>query len=206
MGLGDNLNPIGYGITRGLSAFDVAQNFVVSYSWRVPFDKLGRPNRLTSGWTFNGITRFATGFPVYLRENDDMSLLGTGGTGQGNQIDVPNRIMGDMNITDPRQSDPASQKNPYFDTSLFTKEAIGQLGNASRRFFHGPGWNNCDLSLAKDVRLRESMTLQFRMELFNAFNHAQFGNPNGNILSSTFGYVTYANAPRIGQVGIKFNF
>ncbi|HVN82528.1 MAG TPA: TonB-dependent receptor [Terriglobia bacterium] len=206
LGQGDNLNPIGYGITRGLSAFDVKHNFVVSYSWRLPFDKLGRPNRLTSGWTFNGITRFATGFPVYLRENDDRSLLGTFGTGQGNQIDVPNRNLGDLNITDPRKSDPASQTNPYFNTSLFSKETLGQLGNSSRRFFHGPGWNNWDLALAKDLRLTESKVLQFRAELFNGFNHAQFNSPSGNILSSTFGFVTSAKAARIGQVGIKFNF
>jgi hypothetical protein len=135
-----------------------------------------------------------------------MSLLGTGGTGQGNQIDVPNRIIGDLNITDPRKSDPASQTNPYFNTSLFSKETLGQLGNSSRRFFHGPGWNNWDLALAKDLRLTESKVLQFRAELFNGFNHAQFNSPSGNILSSTFGFVTSAKPARIGQLGIKFNF
>jgi hypothetical protein len=206
LGQGDNLNPINPKITRGLSAFDVAHNFVISYSYRIPFDKLGRPNRLTSGWTLNGITRFATGFPVYLVENDDHSLLGTFGTGQGNMIDVPNRLMGPLNITDPRKGDPASGTNPYFNTSLFYKEALGQLGNANRRFFHGPGWNNWDLSLAKDLRLTESKSLQFRAELFNAFNHAQFPNPSGNILNANFGFVSRARDPRIGQVGMKFIF
>jgi hypothetical protein len=209
LGLGDNINPIDHKITRGLSAFDIAHNFVVSYSYRLPFDKLWHANRLTSGWTFNGITRFATGFPVYLTENDDYSLLGTFGTGQGNQIDVPNRLMGPLNITDPRKGDPASKTNPYFNTSLFTREVLGQLGNANRRFFHGPGWNNWDLSLAKDLRLTESKTLQFRAELYNAWNHAQFGNPgslSGDILNANFGYVTNANPARIGQVGMKFIF
>jgi hypothetical protein len=206
LGAGDNLNPIGFGITRGLSAFDVTHNFVVSYSWRLPLDKLGGPRALTGGWTFNGIARFASGFPVYLTENDDRSLLGTFGTGQGNQIDVPNRTMGDLQITDPRVADQAHKTNPYFNTSLFSKEALGQLGNSSRRFFHGPGWNNWDLSLGKDVRFTETMNLQFRAELFNAFNHAQFNNPSGNVLSSNFGYVTSAKSPRIGQLGIKFQF
>ena len=59
---------------------------------------------MTSGWTLSGITRFATGFPVYLSEQDDNSLLGTFGTGQGNSIDEPNRLPGSLNITDPRQA------------------------------------------------------------------------------------------------------
>jgi hypothetical protein len=84
LGQGDNINPSNHGITKALSAFNVSQNFVMSYSYRVPFDKLGRANRLTNGWVINGITRFATGFPVYLQENDDHSLSGTSGTGQGN--------------------------------------------------------------------------------------------------------------------------
>jgi hypothetical protein len=161
---------------------------------------------LTSGWSFNGITRFSTGFPVYLVENDDNSLLGTFGTGQGNQIDVPNRLVGPLNITDPRKGDAASKTNPYFNTSLFTKEALGQLGNANRRFFHGPGWNNWDIALEKELRLTESKSFQFRAELFNAWNHAQFQAPSGDILNANFGYVTNANAARIGQVGIKFLF
>jgi hypothetical protein len=207
LGQGDNINPINHKITRALSAFDIAQNFVMSYSYRIPFDKIGRPNRVTNGWVINGITRFATGFPVYLLENDDYSLLGTGSTGQGNQIDVPNRLPGSLKITDPRKGDPGSGTNPYFNTSLFQRETLGQLGNSSRRFFHGPGWNNFDLSLAKDLRLTESKSLQFRAELFNAFNHAQFSGPTGDILNKTnFGYVTSAHSPRIGQVGMKFIF
>ena len=201
LGQGDNLNPLNASITKALSAFDVPQNFVVSYSYRIPFDKLGGPRALTDGWTFNGITRFASGFPVYLQENDDNSLLGTFGTGQGNNIDEPNRLPGSLNITDPRQA-----ASPYFNTSIFTKEALGQVGTSSRRFFHGPGFNNWDLALEKNVRLTESKSLQFRAELFNAWNHAQFQSPSGNILSSTFGFVTGANPARIGQVGAKLIF
>ena len=50
----------------------------------------------------NGITRFATGFPVYLQENDDYSLLGTGSTGQGNDVDEPNRALGNLSFKNPR--------------------------------------------------------------------------------------------------------
>lgn len=214
LGQGDNINPIDAKITKSLSAFNVTQNFVVSYDYRIPFDKLRGPKRLTNGWAISGITRFATGFPVYILENDDNSMLGTGGTGQGNDIDEPNRALGNLNFKDPRTAilpgaDPnyPNGKNPYFNKALFSKEKVGQLGNSSRRFFGGPGWNNFDLSLLKDLRLTESKSLQFRAEFFNAWNHAQFGGPQGTINdTSTFGFVTSANAPRIGQVSMKFFF
>ena len=169
LGQGDNLNPENTNITRALSAFDVAQNFVVSYNYRLPFQKLWRPNRLTSGWQISGITRFATGFPVYILEPDDHSLLGTGQSGQGNPIDEPNYTPGNLNFTNPRTG------LAYFNTSLFSEDPVGQLGNANRRFFTGPGWNNWDMALVKDLRLTETKSLQFRGEFFNTFNHTQFG-------------------------------
>jgi len=219
LGQGDNINPIAPGITKALSAFNVEHNFVLSYAYRIPFDKLPGPKRLTDGWAINGITRFATGFPVYISENDDNSMLGTSSLGQGNPIDEPNRAPGSLNIRDPRTEGlpgtPGCPQgcNPYFNTALFSPEARGQLGNSSRRFFDGPGWNNFDLSLTKDVKFTESKSLQFRAEFFNAWNHAQFssgglgGGPQGQISNnSTFGFVTGANPPRIGQVAMKFFF
>jgi len=62
------------------------------------------------------------------------------------------------------------------------------------------------MALLKDVRITESKRLEFRAELFNTFNHAQFGLPQGSILNSAFGFVTGANAPRIGQFAAKFYF
>jgi hypothetical protein len=204
---GDMINPVNYKLSKSLAAFDVTHSFVVSYNYHLPLDKLWRPNRLSSGWTITGVTRFSTGLPVFLREPDDHSLLGTSYSGPtSNTVDEPNFIPGSLNITDPRKADEASGRNPYFNKSLFSKEAIGQLGNASRRFFHGPGLNNWDMGLVKDLRITEEKTLQFRAEFFNMFNHTQFANPNGSIRSSTFGFVTGAHAPRIGQVAIKFLF
>jgi hypothetical protein len=85
-------------------------------------------------------------------------------------------------------------------------DPVGQLGDANRRYFTGPGWNNWDMALVKDLRLTETKSLQFRGEFFNTFNHTQFGGVTGNYLSSTFGFVTSANSPRIGQVAMKFIF
>jgi hypothetical protein len=66
--------------------------------------------------------------------------------------------------------------------------------------------NNWDMALKKELKLTESKRLEFRGEFFNTFNHSQFQNPDGNILSSSFGFVLAARSARIGQVAIKFNF
>jgi hypothetical protein len=185
----------------------VPQNFVVSYHYDLPFDKIVHPNRLTSGWVLTGITRFATGLPILLTETDDNSLLGTPFTGpSGLGVDTPNELPGNLNITDPRSG------KAYFNVSLFSKEAIGQLGTANKRSFFGPGINNWDMALLKDVHITEKKFLQLRFEFFNVFNHTQFVVPGGlssntgDINSGTFGYVTNAANPRIGQVALKFLF
>jgi hypothetical protein len=200
-GLGDGVNPFNPRLSRALSAFDLTHNFVISYSYELPFEKLfaGTRSRLTRGWVVSGITRFATGLPVTLTETDDNSFVGAPALIFG--PDEPNHTPGPLLAgTDPRSG------NPYFNTSLFAREPPGQLGTANRRFFHGPGINNWDVALMKNLQLTESKTLQLRGEFFNIFNHAQFSSPNGNITSSAFGLVTSAAAPRIGQVGIKFIF
>ena len=199
-GLGDQVYPFDYKLTKALSAFDLTDNFVFSYSYTLPFDRVLGQNRLGSGWKLSGITRFATGFPVTLTESDDNSLLGTSSSGVGNEVDEPNYTPGNLHLTDPRTG------LPYFDTSLFSPEALGQFGTANRRFFHGPGLNNFDMALVKDLHLTESKSLEFRAEWFNTFNHVQFMSPVGNIDSETFGLVTAANNPRIGQLALKFFF
>jgi len=198
---------------RSLSAFDIRHNFVVSYDYQLPFDHFGGPSRLVKGWRLSGITRFSTGLPVTLVETDDNSLLGTGGAGAISlPIDTPNVAAGSLRISDPR-----SATTPYFNTSLFSPEALGTLGNARRRFFSGPGLNNWDMALLKDTIIREGMNLEFRAELFNAFNHAQFGLPDGNITDTQtvspdtgrllgFGTIQSANPPRIMQLSLKLLF
>jgi hypothetical protein len=141
-----------------------------------------------------------------MEEYDDRSLLGTTSAGGVGVLDVPNYIPGNLDITNPRKGNAAAGTDPYCNNTLFPKEALGQLGDANHRFFHGPGLNNWDFALLKDLRITESKKLEFRGEFFNIFNHAQFGLPSGQRTSSNFGYVTSANAPRIGQVALKFLF
>src|SRR5262249_13193734 len=154
-----------------LSSFDATHNFVVSYNYELPFARLldRAPKRLTQGWTLNGITRFATGFPIALSQTGDRSLTGAGG------VDRPDYV-GGLIITPDVRNTPNHQ---YFNKEAFTSENLGAMGNANQRFFHGPGINNWDAGLQKVTRIRESMSVQFRAEFFNTFEHAQFGNPTG---------------------------
>jgi hypothetical protein len=197
-----NINPINPKLSKSLSSFDMEHNFVVSYAYDLPFDKLLPANRLTRGWVLTGITRFSTGLPVYIWLNSDNSLLGAGGGGaNSNGVDEPNFTPGNLDFTNPRSG------LPYFNTSLFSNEPLGQLGTANKRFFAGPGLNNWDIALLKDLKLTESKTLEFRAEFFNAFNHAQFNNPNGNFgAGKNFGLINGAGSPRIGQVALKLYF
>ncbi len=200
-GYGEQINPVNPTLSRGLSAFDSTNNFVVSYNYILPFDRMGGPKRLTNGWALSGITRFATGLPITLVETDDNSLLGTAFGGPiVLPVDTPNQV-GSLNIMNPRNS----SAHYYFNPSAFASSAIGSEGDARRRFFHGPGTNNWDTALVKDTKLSEMFNLQFRAEWFNIFNHTQFVTPSG-ILSGTFAQVTQAAAPRIGQLSLKLNF
>ena len=203
--LGEQTNPFNRSLTRVVSSFDLRQNFVATYTYNLPFERLAGRNRVTEGWSLSGTTRFSTGFPVTLADDSDRSLLGTLGNGVNNQLlDTPEVISGPLQInTNPRNS------QPEFNTSLFSPEAPGQLGNAARRFFYGPGIDNFDVQLSKTVRFTESRSLDIRVEAFNLFNHAQFYGPSavdGEINDPAFGRVVGAAAPRLVQVAAKFHF
>ena len=202
---GDLVNFLNPKFSRGLSSTDVTHNFVASYVWAIPFDRLfpGGPKRLTQGWQMQGITRFATGFPIQMNESDDdISLTGSSST------DMPNRV-GPVQIVNPRKSNPNCPSDNgtgcYFLPSAFAPNTtLGTFGTANRRFFHGPGFNNTDFGFLKRTVIREQMAFDLRIEFFNIFNHAQFINPSGNINDQTFGQVTQARDPRIGQISAKF--
>ena len=203
--LGEQTNPLDASLTRVISAFDMTQNFVATYTYGLPFDRFFRRNRLTEGWTLSGTTRFSTGFPVTLTDDSDRSLLGTLGNGVNNELlDTPQMISGPLNInTNPRNG------QPEFNTSLFAPETLGQLGNAARRFLYGPGIENFDMEMSKTLPLTESKSLDFRLEAFNVFNHAQFYGAaavDGEINDPAFGHVVSAAAPRLLQAAIKFHF
>ncbi len=214
-GYGEQFNPIIPNLSRGLSAFDATHNFVVSYNYALPFDKLDGPKRLTNGWSISGVTSFSTGLPITLVETDDHSLLGTSFGGPIIlAVDTPDRVA-PVQIMNPRNS----ENHDYFSPASFSTSAIGSEGDSARRFFHGPGINNWNMALHKGTPITERVNLEFRAEFFNLFNHTQFiapsgiglcGGPGNAVVScntvSSFGQITQAGPPRIGQLSLKLNF
>jgi hypothetical protein len=204
--LGEQVNPFGIGASEAPSAFDMRHNFVVSYNYDLPLARLfNRSSRLTNGWALSGTTRLNSGFPVTLYNPTDTSVLGTFGNGVNNNLlDTPNYAPGcNLNIN----HDPGN--GPGFNASCFSLPQLGELGTAPRRFFYGPGIENFDMALIKNVPLGGSRALQVRIEAFNVFNHPQFygaGAVDGNVASRTFGQIVSAAAPRFVQVATKFSF
>lgn len=204
--LQEQVNPFNYRAEYGISAFDIKHNFVFSYNYELPLERLVRfKNRLTEGWAVSGITRFGTGLPVTLTSNGDNFLVYAQNNGINSvSIDLPNVAPGNLEINhNPRNG------QPYFNAALFSPNSLGTQGNVARRPFYGPGVNNFDMALHKVTKVSESKSLELRLETFNTFNHAQFygnGSVDGNINDATFGKVVKAAPPRISQVALKLLF
>ena len=209
-GFYDLTNPYNVKLSKGLSQFDITHNFVASYSYDLPFARWlshqgGVAAKALGGWQIAGTTRFTTGVPITFTDSSkayDRSLCGCDlfGILGFNAVDLPN-----YNGAPVKTFNPRDHGGQYFDTTPFSEPAIGTAGNVRRRFLHGPGLNNTDVSLIKTTRVSERVGVDFRMEFFNLFNHAQFETPSGDI-NGPFGFVTAAQPARIGQAGIKINF
>jgi hypothetical protein len=204
--LAEEVNPLDPLLSKAISAFDMRHNFVFSYSYNLPIDGLlHQQNRYTEGWVLTGTTRYTSGLPVTLYNNNDTSLLGSIPDGiNNNGVDSLDYTPGALEInTDPRNG------RPEFNTALFKLPLLGEMGNTRRRFFYGPGIDNYDMALLKAVPVSGSRYIQLRLEAFNVFNHAQFFGPqavDGNISDTNFGQVVGAAPPRIMQAAVKFNF
>jgi hypothetical protein len=210
-----NVIPSNFNLTYGNSAFDARHRLAAEYLYEIPdwgFHHL--PSRITKGWTFAGVTSLQTGFPIALSDSAFRSLQCTPVVSFFGCFDRPDIIAPTKIFSDPRNVQKLPNAlgvphtgNYYFDPSTLRREALGTIGNAGRNLFHGPGINNTDLSFYKNTQITEKTRLQLRVDLFNAFNHAQFNNPSGNVASSLFGRVTTTRIPaRIAQLSASFNF
>jgi hypothetical protein len=193
-------------IERAIEATDSAKRLVVSGIYELPFGKgrrFGGSNRLMSaivgGWQLNCILVRQDGLPLVVRGANN------------NAANRPNSTGVSANL-------PADERSRlrWFDTSQFVNPPAFTFGNVGRTLpdVRSPGIVTVDVSSAKNIALTERVRLQFRAEFFNALNHANFLAPNttfvpgpdGRNSSGSFGVISGARDPRIGQLGLKLLF
>ncbi len=211
-----NYDPLDPSRAYGPSTFDMRQNLVMSYNWELPFAKAFGNRRLTTGWYVTGITRFNSGTPISLASGGDFALTNLG-------LDYPTQIAPIQKLNPRNFAAPAGTTNVgnyYFNPSSFalnipscngvsSYEACGVIGSAKQYSFSGPGTINTDAGVEKLTKLTERTSLNFRLEMFNVFNHANFlsGGVIGNAgAGSAFGQETTVAPGRIGQVSAKLIF
>jgi hypothetical protein len=195
----------------GPAGYDRTHSVVANWVWDTP--KVSRvfnhaiTKWVLDDWQISGIAAFVSGSPrgIGLSLSDGADLTG-GGDGTS------------VVLTGPAILDKGDRTfDRYFNTSVFARPALGTVGSgaaATRYAFRGPGINNFDLTFFKNFPIKERVKIQFRWEMYNAFNHTQFNGVNttaqfnaaGQQINTQFGQVTSARDPRIQQMSLRLTF
>ncbi len=191
-----------------LSQINLNHNFTASIIYDLPFGRgkkygnsISKPANLIVGdWELTVIEKAESGFPVFVQDSN-------GATSGVNFMNANGQTLIRPNQTCNPNSGPNSLAE-FFNTSCFSLPGAGEIGSANRSPLSGPNFVNTDFSVIKHFAVTEKMKVQFRAEMFNLFNHAQFATPNADMASpATFGTIngTVGN-PRLFQFGLKLAF
>ncbi len=196
-------------LDRSVSAFDVPQNFVLSYAYELPFGK-GKKfahslptalNFFIAGWQANGILAFASGTPIVI----------TGASNNTGLFTNTQRANNNGHSADISGGNTNQRINEWFNTSVFSQPASFTFGNTARTLpdTRNPGIDNVDLSFFKNTYFgpESRFNIQYRLEMFNALNAVQFAGPDTGILDGNFGQInSTAHPARQIQMALKFYF
>jgi hypothetical protein len=179
---------------RALSSFDLRHRVTINAVYELSFlpRLLGTwPKRLTDGWQVSGIYTGQSGLPI-------TPFLSVDSSGTGELNDRPN-LVGNPN-SGPRRP------NEWFNKAAFAQPMPGTFGNSARNVIIGPNLHTVDLSVNKLTRVAEHASVQFRAEIFNALNRANFSLPNVDFNTTAFGAISEtpdvtAGNPRLGEGG-----
>jgi hypothetical protein len=195
----------------GISSFNVPQRFVASILYTLPFgrdqrflNRGGFVNEVVGGWQLSTIALVQRGLPI---DTTGWDSAGTNFNPSSNRINCTAGV-------NPVLPNPTA--NAYLNPAAFTNPVAGTFGNCARNNLIAPRQVNIDFSAIKDFRVTERQALQFRMEMFNAPNHVEWGSPNANWgnqnapplpPAASFGQIrsTVANMRQI-QFALKYNF
>ncbi len=190
---------------RSYATFDVPQYIAINGVFELPFgpgkrfaSHGGVVAAIVGGWQINGIETIHSGVPLGFTTAVN-TLNNYGGTQR------PNIVPG-VNVLTPGSW--ADRVNDSLNPAAFSLPAVFQYGNAPRETnLRAQGQLNLDVSLIRNVKIREHLTLQIRAESFNAMNHVWFGAPNTQVGSQNFGVIsTVTNYPRDNQFALKLIF
>lgn len=227
----DSYNLLG---DRGLSDFDARHRFVVSGLYELPFTG----NQLKEGWQFSLITQLQSGNPVTLLAGNAAAIGANIPAANANSLTGLATLRPDItgNITispvaaatgigvqyfpnlvcDPRPGGSCpSGANVILPVAFVGGKTIYHFGSMGRNVLIGPGFNNSDVSLIKRTKVGEGKIIEFRWEVFDVFNHANFGQPGrtAQVGSTAFGVITNTRFPtgdsgssRQMQFALKFKF
>jgi hypothetical protein len=184
---------------KGPADFDVRHRVVISYIWELPWTFESRPlQAILGGWQISGASQWQSGSPLNIILSTDNSLT-------GNRLDRPN-LSGDPELSDPSPTQ-------WFNTAAFARPATGEFGTLPRNALLSPGFANTDVALIKKFRMPKDVRAEFRAEVYNLTNTANFGRPNLQFGSATFGQISStrtirgdAGSSRQVQLGLKLHF
>jgi hypothetical protein len=181
-------DPFNRSFNYGPTDFDRRHIFVTTYTYSLPLlaGYNGVIRGVAGGWEVSGITRWQTG--QYLTVTGNSSIGSRRGDYIGGEIEGPETIQ------------------QWFNTGAFANPPNERRGTAGIGMVQGPGRYLWDLSLRKKFSVTEKVGMQFQGDFFNAFNRANFNNPNTNRNDAAFGTITASAPGRNIQLGLKLTF
>ncbi|MFN0168963.1 MAG: carboxypeptidase regulatory-like domain-containing protein [Bryobacteraceae bacterium] len=196
-------------LEKRLAQFDTPQNFVLSWTYEMPFGQgkkfVGSPSRavnlLVGGWQLNAIHQYNTGTPFGVGGGGPIPLFAGGNR--------PNRVAGVAPLTGISHGSFDPGRDRYLNIDAFSQPAAFALGSAAPNYgdMRNFGTRNENISVLKNFQVLEGHNVQFRAEFFNAFNRVNFGGTAANLNApATFGRITSAAPPRSIQLVLKYVF
>lgn len=194
-------DPFDLSWNRGLSDLNVPYIFSNQGVYRLP--SLSQHGKFVSevlgAWEVSGLFQLQAG--------PDFSIVG--GYGNNNSLSYEGGDRADLTgqSFSEHQGSKSQWLQQYFNPAAFRANAPGTFGNSPRNVFRAPRVNNVDMAIVKNFPFKERYSVQFRWEMFNAFNYVQFGGPINDPSNPSFGQISsQANANRVMQAALKLYF
>lgn len=208
-------NPRNLEWSRGVSSSSFPFTWTTNFVYRTPELRTQGilVREVLGGWELSPIATWQSGAPFSIQPGSSQSAYGEPGRGSGCLQycggDRADRVPGvPLKV---RQGGRSNWVKHYFNPDAFATRHDGTFGNSAKNLIYGPPGFSVDSALMKNWAILEKYQLQFRFELFNAFNHPIMGQPDLNPNDSSFGQInngqgSVANTARVGQAAMKFFF